>query len=42
MRYDLFELRAVGMSKWDRFLRIVALLTLIGVLLYDLFIGRPG
>lgn len=41
MRYDLFEFRSLGMSRWDKAWRVLFLLILIGVLLYDLFIGRP-
>jgi hypothetical protein len=41
MRYDLFELNK-SMTRGQMLWRVVVLLLLIAVLMYDLLIGRPG
>jgi hypothetical protein len=41
MRYDLFEFNG-SMTRTQMFWRVVVLLLLIAVLMYDLLIGRPG
>lgn len=40
MKHDPFDFDP-RMERVDRAVRIVFLLTLIGILAYDLFIGRP-
>ena len=40
MRHDPFEFH--GLTRGERAWRIAFLLALIAVLVYDLFIGRPG
>ena len=42
MKHDIFEFNMTTMTRYDRAWRIALLLALIGVLAYDLFIGRPG
>jgi hypothetical protein len=42
MNYDIFELRGIGMTWYDRAWRVALLLGCIGALLYDMFVGRPG
>jgi hypothetical protein len=41
MRYDLFEFNG-SMTRVQILWRVVVLLLLIAVLMYDLLIGRPG
>ena len=41
MKHDVFEFNPTTMSRADIFWRVLFLLFLIGVLAYDLFIGRP-
>lgn len=42
MRYDLFEFRSLEMRWYDKAWRVAVLVFCIGVLAYDLFVGRPG
>lgn len=42
MKHDIFEFNAIGMTWRDRAWRVAFLLFCVGVLAYDLFIGRPG
>jgi hypothetical protein len=41
MKYDLFEFNG-SMTRVQILWRVVVLLLLIAVLMYDLLIGRPG
>lgn len=42
MKHDLFEFNMKDMTHSERFFRVLFLLAVIGVLAYDLLIGRPG
>lgn len=42
MKHDLFEFNMTNMTWYDRAWRVILLVFLIGVLMYDLFVGRPG
>ncbi len=42
MKHDLFEFNMTTMTWYDRAWRVAFLLACIGVLVYDLLVGRPG
>ena len=42
MKHDLFEFSMHDMTFWDKFWRAALLLVVIGVVLMDLLVWRPG